>query len=197
MWRCFCRVTCFSPHIALLVIVVLSRQASAVDGGAPPLADGTKCPVDPFTIIADRSRYVNQQTLKLQEVPESVPTGEMPRHMQIVVERSLADRTAPGTRVSVIGIVSVQGEHGRGGGAASQRAGAVAIRTPYIRVVGIMAHEVGGGRAGTTFTPEEEASIRRLSRQPALYDRLAESIAPSISGDYTTDIKKAILCLVS
>lgn len=167
-----------------------------MNGGAPPLADGTDCPVDPFSIIADKSRYVNQQHLKLQETPESVPTGEMPRHMQVVVERSLADRTAPGTRVSVIGIVSVSTSDGGRGNSSSQRAGAVAIRTPYLRVVGIMAHEAGAGRAGTTFTPEEEAAVRRLSREPGLYERLAESIAPSISGDYTADIKKAILCLV-
>ena len=176
---------------------LLGRQASAANGGAPPLADGTDCPVDPFSIIADKSRYVNQQSLKLQETPESVPTGEMPRHLQLIVERSLADRTAPGTRVSVIGVVSVStSDGGRGSNAASQRAGAVAIRTPYLRVIGVMSHEAGAGRAGTTFTPEEEAAIRRLSRQPALYERLAESIAPSISGDYTADIKKAILCLV-
>jgi DNA replication licensing factor MCM5 len=171
------------------------RKAGAYDGGAPPLVDGADCPLDPFSIIADKSRYINQQSLKLQETPESVPTGEMPRHMQLVVERALADRTAPGTRVSVIGIVSVSaaGDSGRGG---SQRSGAVAIRTPYLRVIGIMPQEEGAGRAGTTFTPDEEGMMRRLSRQPGLYERLAASIAPSISGDYTTDIKKAILCLL-
>lgn len=35
-----------------------------------------------------------------------------------------------------------------------------------------------------------------LSRSPGLYDRLWKSIAPSISGSYTVDIKKAIACLL-
>jgi DNA replication licensing factor MCM5 len=51
--------------------------------------------------VGDKCRYVDQQTLKLQEAPESVPTGEMPRNIILCAERSLADRVAPGTRVSV------------------------------------------------------------------------------------------------
>ena len=38
----------------------------------------------------------DQQTLKLQENPESVPTGEMPRHVMLSCERYLVDRAVPG-----------------------------------------------------------------------------------------------------
>jgi DNA replication licensing factor MCM5 len=37
------------------------------------------CPQDPYVVIADQSTFMDQQTLKLQETPEDVPTGEMPR----------------------------------------------------------------------------------------------------------------------
>ncbi len=33
-----------------------------------------------------------------------------------------------------------------------------------------------------------------LSRMPKVYEALAKAVAPSISGDYTKDIKKAIIC---
>lgn len=33
-----------------------------------------------------------------------------------------------------------------------------------------------------------------LARSPDIYQRLWSSIAPSISGDYTVDIKKALVC---
>jgi hypothetical protein len=33
-----------------------------------------------------------------------------------------------------------------------------------------------------------------MARSPDIYQRLASSIAPSISGDYTVDIKKALAC---
>ena len=34
----------------------------------------------------------------------------------------------------------------------------------------------------------------QFARQPDVYERLVASIAPSISGDYTQDIKRAIAC---
>jgi DNA replicative helicase MCM subunit Mcm2 (Cdc46/Mcm family) len=37
----------------------------------------------PFIIIADNCEYIDQQTLKLQECPEVVPTGEMPRNIML------------------------------------------------------------------------------------------------------------------
>jgi len=35
-----------------------------------------------------------------------------------------------------------------------------------------------------------------LARRPDIYDILSRSIAPSISGSYTVDIKKAIACML-
>lgn len=148
-----------------------------------------KCPVDPFAIITDKSRFVDQQTLKLQEAPESVPTGEMPRQMLMAVERQLADKVAPGTRISAFAIVSIFSNSSMGRAAA-------AVKTPYLRVVGVMVQEEGSGRAINTFTPEEDSALRTLCREPKFYERLADSVAPSISGDYTADIKRAILCLL-
>lgn len=47
------------------------------------------CPLDPYTIMHDRSRFVDQQSIKLQEAPDVVPVGELPRHMQLSAERSV------------------------------------------------------------------------------------------------------------
>lgn len=41
---------------------------------------------------------------------------------------------------------------------------------------------------------QEEEHFITLARSPDIYDRLWSSIAPSISGDYTIDIKKALVC---
>jgi DNA replicative helicase MCM subunit Mcm2 (Cdc46/Mcm family) len=43
-----------------------------------------------------RCKYVDQQTLKLQEAPEAVPTGEMPRHIILTVDRSIVGFAVPG-----------------------------------------------------------------------------------------------------
>ena len=148
--------------------------------------------MDPYIVLGDRSSYVDQQTIKLQEAPEEVPTGEMPRHVLISLERRLVDRVSPGTRVSVIGVASVTRptmQRGRG------NAGS-AIRLPYIRVIGIEIDDDAAGRVSQRFTPEEENEYRAFSQQPGVYNRLAESVAPSIYGDYTKDIKRAILSLL-
>lgn len=49
------------------------------------------CPLDPYVIMHDRSRFVDQQSIKLQEAPDMVPVGELPRHMQLSAERSVRD----------------------------------------------------------------------------------------------------------
>ena len=41
------------------------------------------CNLSPFIVVADDCEYIDQQTLKLQECPEAVPTGEMPRNIML------------------------------------------------------------------------------------------------------------------
>lgn len=65
----------------------------------------------------------------LQESPEVVPTGEMPRNIIVVLDRNLVDKVSPGTRVSIMGIASLYNS-----AAAKKQVGGVAIRTPFMQV---------------------------------------------------------------
>jgi len=56
----------------------------------------------------------------------------------------------------IIGIYSVYG-----GGKEKGSAGAVAIRKPYLRILGIDTDSEGPGRSSTTFTPEDESELRK------------------------------------
>eukprot|EP00092_Neocalanus_flemingeri_P025492 GFUD01027640.1.p1 GENE.GFUD01027640.1~~GFUD01027640.1.p1 ORF type:complete len:749 (-),score=252.70 GFUD01027640.1:1872-4058(-) len=165
----------------------MPRKCNTEQAGRPP------CPLDPFYILPDNCKCVDFQNLKLQESPESVPHGEMPRHMQLFVDRSLVERAVPGNRVTVIGVYSIRkmAKLGRGG-----EKGAVGVRMPYLRVVGLQVETEGSGRTATnlTFTQEDEESFRRLAAQPGVYDTFSKSIAPSIFG--SEDIKKSIACLL-
>jgi len=171
-------------------------QQMELGGGGGIVGGQQQCPMDPFVIVPDSCTYVDQQTLKLQESPEDVPTGEMPRSILLSVDRSLVDRVSPGTRVSIMGISSIFNA-ARGGGKGSRaRSVAVAVRTPYLRVVGMAIDDRGSGRASSDFKPEEEERIQAIARDPLVYEKLARSISPAISGDYTFDIKRAIACLL-
>ena len=74
---------------------VISIQAGFTGIQIPQKCDSIKmsnpnektkeCPNDPYTILADKCQFIDQQTLKLQELPENVPTGEMPRSLILTV----------------------------------------------------------------------------------------------------------------
>ena len=66
-----------------------------------------------------------------------MPTGELPRNMSALVDRLLVGKISPGTRVTAVGIYSVCGSKDSGGPKRKETNGAVAIRQPYLRVVGI------------------------------------------------------------
>lgn len=113
---------------------------------------GEDCGPGSYVIMSDKCKYIDQQTMKLQESPEVVPTGEMPRNIMLTVDRYLVDRITPGTRVSVLGITSLF----QSAATASLRASNTSIRTPYLKVIGVQIESEGGGRADTVFTPSEE-----------------------------------------
>ena len=152
---------------------------------------GQRCSPEPFVVDATRGTYVDTQTLKLQESPEVVPTGEMPRSIICHLERGLVDRVPPGTRVSVIAVTACSRLKGGRSGVQDKN-----VKDMYLQVVGVQVDAAGAGRAAVSFTPSEEEQFHSLARDPDIYEKLASSIAPSISGDYTHDIKKAIACLL-
>jgi DNA replication licensing factor MCM5 len=154
-----------------------------------------KCPLDPFFIMPDKCKCVDFQTLKLQELPDYIPQGEIPRHLQLFCDRSLCERVVPGNRVLIHGIFSIR-KIGRPARSEGREKATVGVRAPYMRIVGISVDTEGAGAISryNNITTEEEATFRKLASSPDIYERLAQSLAPSIFG--SVDIKKAIVCLL-
>jgi len=90
----------------------LGGMGSGSDRGLPRVCDAedpTKqkdCPLDPYLIIHSKSAFADQQTLKLQEAPDMVPVGELPRHMLLSADRHLTGKVVPGSRIIASGIYS-------------------------------------------------------------------------------------------
>lgn len=57
-------------------------RVCSVPRAAEGMAD-EKCPLDPYVVVPEEGEFENQQTLKLQETPDNIPTGEMPRTFTI------------------------------------------------------------------------------------------------------------------
>ncbi|GAA5988370.1 hypothetical protein JCM5350_004420 [Sporobolomyces pararoseus] len=157
--------------------------------GADPDGGPKDCPLDPYMIVHDKCTFVDQQTIKLQEAPDMVPTGELPRHLILSVDRYLTGKVVPGSRIVATGIYSTF-QAGKG-----KRDTPVALRTPYLRVLGLEVDREGAGGGGArNFTAEEEEEFEKMGKQPGIYEKFARSIAPSIFGN--DDIKKSIACLL-
>lgn len=164
---------------------------------SPPGGEANSCPLDPYIIIHQKSTFTDQQTLKLQEAPDMVPVGELPRHMLLSTDRYLTGRMVPGSRVIVTGIYSTfqSVKNVRCFKLSSRQfqvnlhqknAGPVALRQPYLRVVHLELASAGGAAGtnpfGVQFTPEEEEDFAEMARSDGFYELFAKSVAPSIYG---------------
>jgi DNA replication licensing factor MCM5 len=167
---------------------VMPRKCNIEQAGRP------KCPLDPYFIIPDKCNCVDFQVLKLQELPDGIPQGEIPRHLHLYCDRYLCEKVVPGNRVFVLGIYSIK-KVAKLGRRDDREKGTTGVRAPYIRVVGLQLDAEGVGASSCSIvTSEEESMFRRMADSPNIYDRIANSIAPSIYG--ALDIKKAIACLL-
>lgn len=146
--------------------------------------------MDPYFVVHEKCQFIDQQILKLQEAPDQVPVGELPRHILISADRYLANRVVPGTRCTIAGVFSIY----QSKGSKQAQKSAVAIRNPYLRAVGIHSDVDHTMKGNAIFSEEEEQEFLEMSRRPDLYEVFANCIAPSIYGN--KDIKKAIACLL-
>jgi len=154
-----------------------------------------KCPPNPFVIIDDLCEYVDEQSLKLQELPDHVPTGEMPRHVDLIVSQYLVDRASPGARLTAVGIFCAT-EHSTGEKMGSSRMrGTDTVKYSYLQVLGATVSQ--GGAVETT--PEDEEKFDAMAREPDIRDKIYRSIAPAIKAsdkDVIDEVKCAVACML-
>jgi DNA replication licensing factor MCM5 len=63
--------------------------------------------MDPYVIVHDKCKFVDSQVVKLQEAPDMVPVGDLPRHTILNADRWLTNRVVPGMRAVIMGIYSI------------------------------------------------------------------------------------------
>jgi replicative DNA helicase Mcm len=135
--------------------------------------------------VEKQSVFINFQELRVQERPEDLPPGQLPRAIDVKLTEDIVDIARPGDRVSITGIV--RSEQERLGGTARLRTFDILIEANYIDVVGKEAEVV-------EISPEDERQIREVAKDPWIHRNLIRSLAPSIYG--YGDIKESILYLL-
>jgi replicative DNA helicase Mcm len=139
-----------------------------------------------FEFIQEESTFIDSQDVRIQEKPEDLPPGQLPRWLDIkLLERDLVDMARPGDHVSVVGIArAVAPTVPRVGRLRSFR---LHLDTNHIDVESKEPEKV-------LITPEEEKQILELAKDPEIHTKILRSLAPSVYG--YEHIKEAIMYLL-
>lgn len=154
-----------------------------------------KCPPNPYVIIDDLCEYVDEQMLKLQELPEHVPVGEMPRNVELNVQQYSVDKCTPGTRMTAVGVFCAT-EYGAGDKMASQQQkGTNTVKYSYVQVLGVQVDQGQTVTAQIDISPEERERFEAMGKDPEIREKIFRSIAPAIRAsdkDVVNDVKRAV-----
>ena len=126
----------------------------------------------------EKSRFINFQSFRLQDRPESLKGGQMPRFVDAILLDDLVDTALPGDRVLVTGILRVILE-----GKDKRPIFKKVLEVNYIEQLSKEIEEL-------EISPEDEQRIRELARRKGIVDAIVDSIAPAIWGQKT--VKKGI-----
>lgn len=125
------------------------------------------------------SRYKDHQLAVIQEMPERAPAGQLPVSIDVLLDNDLVDAIKPGDRLHVVGLFRP-----------------IPRKGPFYRTVLIANHIRLIDRDAHTpsITRQDIKTIKDLAKDPEIFPKLANSVAPSIYGHLP--IKKAILLML-
>lgn len=182
-------ITSAKPRaVSLIYICQKCKKRTRYSPADEKICTNTNCSSKDLIAIHNEGAYVDTQYMKLQESPEEVPTGEIPRTVLVLCERALVDFVTPGCRVVITGVQGLSSNF-----ATKSTSSLREINTSIIHALGI---KIVDASRNFTVTEEEEEMFREFAKSPQVHSRIFKSIAPQISGKYTDDIKKAISCLL-
>ena len=169
-------------------------QLRGMDVKIPIVCDNPSCKHRDFELKPEASKFIDFQILRLQELPEDLPPGQLPHYIDVTIRQDLVDNARPGDRIILTGIVRVEQESIAG--ITRGHSGLYRLRIEGNNI------EFLGGRGSKTsrkivreeVSPEDEKMIKTLSESPNIYQRLIDSFAPHIQGQSL--IKEAILLLI-
>jgi DNA replicative helicase MCM subunit Mcm2 (Cdc46/Mcm family) len=139
-----------------------------------------------FELDKRHSRFIDFQVMRVQELPEELPPGQLPQFFDVNVEGDIVNTARPGDRVVLTGVIRAVPDYTTG-----------QVRTRLFRSQIDCNHiEVKGKEPDQVqVTKEDEELIKKVATAPDAYERLVSSIAPVILGHRAE--KEAILLLLA
>ncbi len=134
----------------------------------------------PFNLLTEESTYTDFQSITVQEKPESLPPGQIPRSVPARLIGDLVDTVRAGDRAIVSGILRMKIK--------GVQRGKLATFDPWLDVNFVSSREKEFEEID--IDPETEQEILALSTDINIHRRIIRSVAPSIYGMET--IKEAL-----
>jgi len=138
-----------------------------------------------FELDKKQSKFIDFQILRIQELPEELPPGQLPQFFDVNVEGDIVNTARPGDRLILTGVLRAVPDYSVG--QVRTRLFRSQIDCNYIEVKGKEPELVH-------VTKEDEALIKGIAASPDACEKLISSIAPAIMGHRAE--KEAILLLL-
>ena len=180
--------TCDDGHVTTTV------QRKGMDTKTPVICDSPDCKRRDFELDPESSSFIDFQIIRLQELPEDLPPGQMPHYIDVTIREDLVDNTRPGDRIILTGIVRVEQESLNGIRRGQSGLYRLRIEGNNIEFLSGKGSKTDRKIAREDVSPEEEKQILTLAAGDKIYDNLIDSFAPHIQGQRL--IKEAILLLI-
>ncbi len=147
------------------------------------------CPVcgkkTAMRLIPELSHFIDWQKVRIQESPEELPPGQMPRSIDVILEGDIVDISRPGDFVKVTGLLETTPDFTR-------RGSRLATFNVFIDANGVEITEKEYEQL--EISEDDEKKIRELAEDQYVHERIYASIAPSIHGH--EQIKESIALLL-
>lgn len=135
----------------------------------------------PFKLLVQESTFVDAQKISIQESLEDLRGGEHPKQLTIFLEDDLTGKITPGDRIEIVGVLRAARKRFK---EKQSRVFEIFLEANSVKPLELDFEEV-------EVTKEDEKKITELSRDPLIYEKIRDSIAPHIYG--YSDIKEAIM----
>ncbi|MFH1054493.1 MAG: minichromosome maintenance protein MCM [Candidatus Altiarchaeota archaeon] len=135
------------------------------------------CGKGDFRFVQEESEWIDVQNLEIQEPLEMLKGGDQARRIELWAEDDMTDVVSAGDKIRVTGIVRLKPPKFKG--------------AVYSKLIEVSCLEgIKREFEELEISDEEEKEIKKLSKDPQLYEKIVDSIAPSIYA--YNEIKEAI-----
>ncbi|MHA1913797.1 MAG: minichromosome maintenance protein MCM [Promethearchaeota archaeon] len=126
-----------------------------------------------FRLISKSSEFIDWQSIMIQEIPEELPPGRIPRSVQAILTNDLVDTVKPGDRINIMGIFKSVLAH-------STKSYNSTLFKTFIDANYIDPEDKSD--LIIELSKEDKKIIEDLSKEPMIQKKIARSISPNIYG---------------